>query len=235
MSADSLSSVFEMLSLGKDASPSELPTVVVSHVRSEPKLLAKIMPTLAEQASLAGKGPELDIAVAALSTFEALANSDIINAEAHLIKHMSAVLTAASSKQLKIRTAAESAVMAITSKMSPNALQAILPALFTASEVGVAWQTRALALKVVAAFGDYAPEQLGFALPQVVPQVTLSMSEPKKEVSQAAYTAMSNACNVIGNRDIEHMTPKIVRSISNPEEVPEIMHALAGVTFVQSV
>lgn len=61
------------------------------------------------------------------------------------------------------------------------------------------------------------------------------MSEPKKEVNQAAFEAMTNACNVIGNRDIEHMTPKIVRSISNPEEVPEIMHSLAGVTFVQSV
>ena len=39
----------------------------------------------------------------------------------------------------------------------------------------------------------------------------------------------------IGNRDIEHMTSKIVRSITNPDETPEIMHNLAGVTFVQSV
>jgi len=61
------------------------------------------------------------------------------------------------------------------------------------------------------------------------------MSEPKREVSLAAYAAMTAACGVIGNKDIEHMTPKIVRSISNPEEVPEIMHSLAGVTFVQSV
>lgn len=61
------------------------------------------------------------------------------------------------------------------------------------------------------------------------------MAEPKKEVSQAAFEAMTNACNVIGNRDIEHMTSKIVRSISHPDEVPELMHSLAGVTFVQSV
>jgi hypothetical protein len=40
---------------------------------------------------------------------------------------------------------------------------------------------------------------------------------------------------VVGNKDIEHLTAKIVRSITNPDEVPEIMHALAGVTFVQSV
>ncbi len=184
---------------------------------------------------MGGKGAELDAAVSALNAFEALANNNILAAEAHLIGNLSVVLNAGASKQIKIRAAAESALLAITSKMSPNALNEVLPALFAASEVGVAWQTRALSLKVIAAFGDYAPEQLGFALPQVVPQVTLSMSEPKKEVSQAAYLALSNACNVIGNRDIEHMTPKIVRSISNPEEVPEIMHSLAGVTFVQSV
>merc|ERR1712000_288573 len=54
-------------------------------------------------------------------------------------------------------------------------------------------------------------------------------------MGEAAYQAMVAACDVIGNRDIEHMTSRIVRSITNPEEVPEIMHALAGVTFVQSV
>ncbi|KAJ1395469.1 hypothetical protein B484DRAFT_439000, partial [Ochromonadaceae sp. CCMP2298] len=115
--------------------------------------------------------------------------------------------------------AAEAAVLAITSRISPNAVQAVLPALFVAAEVGQGWQTRALSLKVISSFSDYAPEQLGFSLPEVVPQVALSMSEPKKEVSAAAYQAMTHACNVIGNRDIEHMTDKIVRSISNPEEV----------------
>merc|ERR1712000_734467 len=54
-------------------------------------------------------------------------------------------------------------------------------------------------------------------------------------MGEAAYQAMVAACDVIGNRDIEHMTSRIVRSITNPEEVPEIMHELAGVTFVQSV
>lgn len=48
MSAE-LSSVFELLSLGKDTASTELAAQVVSHVRSEPKLLAKLMPSLAEQ------------------------------------------------------------------------------------------------------------------------------------------------------------------------------------------
>lgn len=170
---------------------------------------------------------QIETSVGALNTFELLAN-EMVLAEAQLLKSLEVLLLAASNKQIRIRNAAEASVFAITSKMSPNAVEQVLPVLFKSAEVGVAWQTRALALKVIASFGDYAPEQLGYSLPEVVPQVTISMTEPKKEVSAAAYQAMTNACNVIGNRDIEHMTAKIVRSISNPEEVPEIMHALAG-------
>jgi elongation factor 3 len=61
------------------------------------------------------------------------------------------------------------------------------------------------------------------------------MTDTKREVSEAAKAAMTAACDVIGNRDIEHMTSHIIRSFTHPDEVPEIMHALAGVTFVQSV
>merc|ERR1712176_725395 len=41
--------------------------------------------------------------------------------------------------------------------------------------------------------------------------------------------------SVIGNKDIEHMTDKILQAITKPKDVPEIMHEMAGVTFVQSV
>ena len=50
---------------------------------------------------------------------------------------------------------------------SPNATRDILPSLFKASEVGNPWQSRALALKVIASLADHAPEQLGAALPEV--------------------------------------------------------------------
>jgi elongation factor 3 len=46
------------------------------------------------------------------------------------------------------------------------------------------------------------------------------MNETKKEVSAAAVAAMTAACDVIGNRDIEHMTGSIVRSITHPDETP---------------
>lgn len=46
---------------------------------------------------------------------------------------------------------------------------------------------------------------------------------------------MRGACDVVGNHDIEHLTDYILKCISDPDQVVELMHKLAGVTFVQSV
>ena len=54
---------------------------------------------------------------------------------------------------------------------------------------------------------------------QVVPEVTPCMSDTKKQVKEAAIAAMTAACDVIGNRDMEHMTGDIVKAIMNPAEV----------------
>jgi hypothetical protein len=56
--------------------------------------------------------------------------------------------------------------------------------------ISVRWQTRAAALKSIHSFGDHAPEQLGFALPEVIPQVSACIVDLKKEVCEAAEVAM---------------------------------------------
>merc|ERR1711966_179394 len=84
-------------------------------------------------------------------------------------------------------------------------------------------------------FEKTAPRQLADALPLVVPEVTACMWDTKKQVKKASTDTMKQALDVIGNRDIEHMTGKILTAITKPKEVPEIMHKMAGVTFVQSV
>jgi elongation factor 3 len=232
LSPDVLNEVFSELSLNSKDDV-EL-TLLVAHVSAEPRLVGPICSYLGTQVSSTDKKSEGAIANA-LRGFERLANECIVVAEPYLCLQLPTMLNAAAHKQARIRNSASAAVQAVTTKMSPNAVPEVLSILFPLTQVGIAWQTRALALKTIASFGDFSPEQLGFNLPQVIPEVTKSMSETKREVAAAALEAMTSACDVIGNRDIEHMTPKIVRSITNPEEVPEIMHALAGVTFVQSV
>ncbi|CAN0153659.1 unnamed protein product, partial [Phaeothamnion confervicola] len=155
--------------------------------------------------------------------------------EPYLAALLPAVLELASHKAKPVALAAENAVKSFASNMSPHAVKVVLPMLFAAIDIAKKWQTRALALRVIGSFADHAPEQLGAALPLVVPELTPCMSDTKKQVKEAAIAAMTAACDVIGNRDMEHMTADIVRAIMNPAEVPEIMHVLAGVTFVQSV
>jgi len=189
---------------------------------------------LSEKAGLTGKG-DAGSASKALTAFAYLAENCTLIAEPYLCEYLPIMLQAGGNKQAPVRTAAESAVTKTCGNMSSNAVRCVLGHLFAAAEIEMNWQTRVLALKALAAFGDHAPEQLGFALPQVVPEVTKSMSDTKPQVKEAAHAAMVAACDVIGNRDIEHMTEHIVRSITNPEETPELMHQLAGVRFVQSV
>jgi len=225
-----ISEMFSKLSLSKDVDVSS----VVSTVTAEPRTINPIFSHLIKQTELTTKGSE-DIISGSLKVFEGLSSECMPIAEPYICLHFSTFLNLAGHKHVKVRSAAEAAVKVFANKLSSNAVSLVLGSIYPLTQVGVAWQTRQLALKTIVSLTDTSPEQVGFELPQIVPQVTNSMSETKKEVAKAAHEAMTAVCDVIGNRDIEHMTSKIVRSITNPEDVPEIMHALAGVTFVQSV
>jgi len=207
---------------------------VVSAASNSPQQLPALSQKLGERCILTGKEDEQK-ALTALNAFIALANEMIIAAEPTLCANLPNILQACGSKNGNIRTAADTAVQTICSKMSANAVPGVLDHLFKAMEQENDWNTRVTALNAIASFGNHAPEQLGYSLPRVVPAVTANMSDTKKQVAEAAKAALTASCEVIGNRDIEHMTPFIIKSFTNPKEVPEIMHQLAGVTFVQSV
>eukprot|EP00529_Nitzschia_sp_RCC80_P005472 CAMPEP_0113461256 /NCGR_PEP_ID=MMETSP0014_2-20120614/11441_1 /TAXON_ID=2857 /ORGANISM="Nitzschia sp." /LENGTH=1037 /DNA_ID=CAMNT_0000352999 /DNA_START=115 /DNA_END=3228 /DNA_ORIENTATION=+ /assembly_acc=CAM_ASM_000159 len=148
---------------------------------------------------------------------------------------LGACLEQAIAKSKDVQAAAKDTAFAICEKVNPFAIKALLPTIFTALPVEKKWQIRELALLCIARFAETAPRQLADSLPEVVPQVTACMWDTKKQVKVAATAAMKASLNVIGNRDIEHMTGKILTAITKPKEVPEIMHEMAGVTFVQSV
>lgn len=144
-------------------------------------------------------------------------------------------LEKATAKNPEVRKAAEETAVAICEKVTPFAIKSLLPALFASLPVEKKWQERVVALNCISLFAKPAPKQLGIALPEIVPEVTACMWDTKKQVKTASTDAMRSACEVIGNKDIEHMNAKIITAITKPKEVPEIMHELAGVTFVQSV
>jgi len=144
-------------------------------------------------------------------------------------------LEAVDSKNAEIAKLGKEAALAICQKINPFAMKSLLPALFALLPVEKKWTLREASLDCISGFNKTAPKQLGNALPEIVPEVTACMWDTKKQIKAAATNAMKSACDVIGNKDIEHMTDKIITAITKPAEVPEIMHKMAGVTFVQSV
>ena len=156
-------------------------------------------------------------------------------AEPYMASLLPIVLKAASHKSKNVQKAATITGETFAGKMSPNAVSAVLPDLFASLEVNQNWQTRVLALNIITSFSDHASHQLGYTLPEVVPALTPCIGDTKKQVKTAAVAAMTAACDVIGNRDMEHMTTDIVKAVMNPGTVPDIMHNLASVAFVQSV
>jgi len=57
----------------------------------------------------------------------------------------------------------------------------------------------------------------------------------KKEVADAARECVSQCVDVIDNRDMKPALGPLVSALANPEEVPECIHTLASIKFVQTV
>jgi len=221
----SVESMLEKLSLSDSGSIAD---VVKKDGVAKSGLAANIAGLVAKCAS-----KDDDEALAGLAAAKALA--DVPEADAFTKECLTACLEKATAKNPEVRKAAEETAVAICEKVTPFAIKSLLPALFASLPVEKKWQERVVALNCISLFAKPAPKQLGIALPEIVPEVTACMWDTKKQVKTASTDAMRSACEVIGNKDIEHMNAKIITAITKPKEVPEIMHELAGVTFVQSV
>ena len=140
--------------------------------------------------------------VGALNAVTALANAKVPFLQACLSSVLPPILSACGDKKstAETRKAAEEAVQAIATHISPNALREILPMLYAALDSSCKWQTRVAALNAIASFGDHAPEQLSHAMPDVMPEVSKCVVELKQEVCEAAEKALVAVCEVVGNR-----------------------------------
>jgi len=222
----SIESLLSELSLGDEA---KLVDVVKADGAIKSGLADNIEALVAKCAS---KDPAT--AIAGLTTAAAL-SVGAPAAQPFTKECLTAALEQAASKSADVRNVAKTSALAICNNISPFAMKSLLPVIFAQLPVEKKWQTRELALNCVNCFKDIAPKQLGNALPEIVPEVTACMWDTKKQVKAASTNAMKEAMGVIGNKDIEHMTGSILTAITKPKEVPEIMHRMAGVTFVQSV
>ncbi|KAL2682940.1 translation elongation factor EF-3 [[Neocosmospora] mangrovei] len=168
---------------------------------------------------------------------EAIASHSEISAavEPYLVVLLPNVLAAVGDKITAVKNAAQAAVLAIAGAINANAVKAALPAVMESIRNAQKWPEKMAALDFIDALVKSSPAQLAYRVPELIPVISESMWDTKKEVKERAYKAMEQLCQLIVNKDIERFIPELIKCIAKPENVPETVHLLGATTFVTEV
>ncbi|KAI0551203.1 ABC transporter [Xylaria curta] len=157
------------------------------------------------------------------------------NVEPYLVVLLPLVLAAVGDKITAVKTAASAAALAIIEAINPNGVKAALPHIINSILTAQKWPEKMTALDCVDTLVRTSPAQLAYRVPQLIPVISESMWDTKKEVKDRAYKTMEKICELIVNRDIERFIPELIKCIAKPENVPETVHLLGATTFVTEV
>ncbi|KAI0595684.1 armadillo-type protein [Biscogniauxia sp. FL1348] len=155
--------------------------------------------------------------------------------EPYLVVMLPLVLAAVGDKITGVKNAAIAAVLAIVEAINPNGAKAVLPAIVNSILTAQKWPEKMTALDCIDTLVRTAPAQLAYRVPELIPVISESMWDTKKEVKDHAYKTMEKICELIVNKDIERFIPELIKCIAKPENVPETVHLLGATTFVTEV
>ncbi|KEZ45741.1 Elongation factor 3 [Scedosporium apiospermum] len=173
----------------------------------------------------------------ALVAINAIAKHAEVSAhvEPFLVALLPAVFAAAADKIAAVKNEATAAALAISEAINPNAVKSVLPPVMKSITSAQKWQEKMLALDFLDALIKSAPTQVSYRVPDLIPVVSESMWDTKKDVKDRAYKTMEKLCSLIVNKDIERFIPELIKCIAKPENVPETVHLLGATTFVTEV
>ncbi|KAK6063820.1 elongation factor 3 [Seiridium cupressi] len=173
----------------------------------------------------------------ACSAIQAIAQHSEVaaNIEPYLVVLLPATLAAIGDKTPAVKNAAIAATTAIVEGVTPNAVKAVLPHIVNSILTAQKWPEKITALECIETLVRTAPAQLAYRVPELIPTVSESMWDTKKEVKERAYKTMEKICELIVNKDIERFIPELIKCIAKPENVPETVHLLGATTFVTEV
>lgn len=177
------------------------------------------------------------VAEAALTAYAHIASSNDLapSVEPYVVALASDVATKTGDKSKEVAAAAERALIAIATAVTPTAIKALLPQLTDNLSTTNKWTEKVAILKAVSQLVDTANAQIALRMPELIPALSEAMWDTKKEVKDAAHATMTKSTETIDNKDIEKFIPKLIECIAKPTEVPETVHLLGATTFVSEV
>ncbi|CAI5009297.1 ANL_collapsed_G0037790.mRNA.1.CDS.1 [Saccharomyces cerevisiae] len=155
--------------------------------------------------------------------------------EPYIVQLVPAICTNAGNKDKEIQSVASETLISIVNAVNPVAIKALLPHLTNAIVETNKWQEKIAILAAISAMVDAAKDQVALRMPELIPVLSETMWDTKKEVKAAATAAMTKATETVDNKDIERFIPSLIQCIANPTEVPETVHLLGATTFVAEV
>lgn len=162
-------------------------------------------------------------------------NNMIPSVEPYIVDLAQAVATRTGDKNKEVAAAANEALLAVASAITPTAVKAILPGLMHNLSNTNKWTEKVAILLAVSQLVDTAKAQVALRMPELIPALSEAMWDTKKEVKEAAHATMTKTTETIDNKDIEKFIPKLIECIAKPTEVPETVHVLGATTFVSEV
>lgn len=180
---------------------------------------------------------DANVAVAALKAYEHIAspNSMSPSVEPYVVSLAAEVAAKTGDKNKDVAAAADAALLAIATAITPTAIKTILPPLMHNLSNTNKWTEKVSILKAVSQLVDTAKAQIALRMPELIPVLSEAMWDTKKEVKEAALSTMTKSTETIDNKDIEKFIPKLIECIAKPTGVPETVHLLGATTFVSEV
>ncbi|KAH6889202.1 armadillo-type protein [Thelonectria olida] len=233
-----LDELFKKLTVSKESeeikeSSNELASFINGRIEDQ-AVPTKVIEGLQKQ--LANKKDALARERAAIAV-QAIASHSEVSAtvEPYLVVLLPNVLNAVGDKITAVKNAANSAVLAIAGAINANAVKAALPHIMESIRNAQKWPEKMAALDFIETLIQTTPAQLAFRVPDLIPVISDSMWDTKKEVKERAYKTMEKLCGLIVNKDIERFIPELIKCIAKPENVAETVHLLGATTFVTEV
>ncbi|KOS22658.1 Elongation factor 3 [Escovopsis weberi] len=233
-----LDELFQKLTVSKDVSDikessNELASFINGRIGDQ-EVPEKIIEGLKKQLSNKKDATAREKACIAVETIAS--HSEVsANVEPYLVVLLPLILAAVGDKITAVKNAANAAVLAIAGAISGNAVKIALPHIMESVRNAQKWPEKMAALDFIEALVKSAPAQLAFRVPDLIPVISESMWDTKKEVKERAYQTMERLCQLIVNKDIERFIPELIKCIAKPENVPETVHLLGATTFVTEV
>jgi elongation factor 3 len=124
---------------------------------------------------------------------------------------------------------------AVVDKMSPYAMDLIMPTLLAGIGVKAKPPQKAGMLQLITHIAHKIPESMGYELVNLAMPIAELTCDIKKEVSEAAVECMTAICDCTGNKDLQPFLPSVVTAAKSITDTHACVKALAGCIFVQNV